>query len=236
MTLAIATAVRDGVIIAADSRSSFTDQANQLRISSDYTEKLYQVHNVAVATAGWNTLSARTIAAHVRDLTAQINEDAIDKVCDAFRDYFVAAYSQHKIDNPIVQPPPDRIAVEFLLTDYRDNKPEVRRLVLHEPSAQNPDGWAMRVVLDRGENGMAWIGTTDVVQRIFNGYSAPVPPGAIQDFLRASVPPIAYQLMALQDALNLGLFGIEATMRMQRFSTSRDTGQPENPNVGALLI
>src|ERR1700674_4216165 len=71
MTLAVAVVTADGVVVAADSRTTFngttSDGQNMSRVLSDFTHKVFQVGNVAVASYGFAFVNGRNIAGHMGD-------------------------------------------------------------------------------------------------------------------------------------------------------------------------
>lgn len=68
MTLVMGVAPGDGLVLAADSRTSWTPQDQHWRVLSDNTHKVFQVGQFAAATSGWAFLLGRNIATHVFEL------------------------------------------------------------------------------------------------------------------------------------------------------------------------
>jgi hypothetical protein len=64
LTVAIAVTVADGIVLAADSRTT-GEIGGVHRVLSDATDKVFEVNGRAVATFGWAFLERRNIAAHM---------------------------------------------------------------------------------------------------------------------------------------------------------------------------
>ena len=71
MTLAVALAVPEGIVIGADSRTSYFNSQKWPRVASDYARKVFplSVQSVA-ATYGWAFLNGQSIAAVVAEFAA----------------------------------------------------------------------------------------------------------------------------------------------------------------------
>jgi len=245
MSLAITVAVPDGIIAIADSRTTLREENGNWRISTDNADKITVCDGLIVATAGSAHLNGQTIINHLRPLEqpgALGGPATFDDKAAAIGRAFADIYATHKARNlggPTRNP--GDIVVEFLVSGYDAGLIRVARVIVHEP--QPPEfssGWLVRNLFDPGGYGMAWIGTTDVVERLFNGYAASFVgqmPEQIADALRASGPLIAYDVMKLQDALNIALFGMEATMLTQRFAASSraQISIGETANVGGPI-
>jgi hypothetical protein len=63
MTVALAAVTSDGIVVAADSRTTW-GPAGQYRVLSDFTHKVFKVGDYAVTTYGWAFLLGRNIAGH----------------------------------------------------------------------------------------------------------------------------------------------------------------------------
>ena len=75
MTLAIAVATADGIVVAADSRTTFNPTDQPQRVLSDFTHKVFRVGNCAVATYGFAFLLGRNVAGHMATLAGQVAND-----------------------------------------------------------------------------------------------------------------------------------------------------------------
>ena len=89
MTVAISIVSGDGLVVAADSRSSGQVDDGLMRVLSDYAHKVFQVGECAVATYGWAFVGNRNIAGHMYDvMTATDSEDSPEKVADRIGTHF----------------------------------------------------------------------------------------------------------------------------------------------------
>ena len=66
MTLAVTVVCQDGVVVAADSRTTLANR-HMLRVGSDFTHKVFESGGVAVATYGEAFVADRSIASHMAE-------------------------------------------------------------------------------------------------------------------------------------------------------------------------
>ena len=66
MTLAVTVVCQDGVVVAADSRTTLGNH-RMLRVGSDFTHKVFASGEVAVATYGEAFVDERSIASHMAE-------------------------------------------------------------------------------------------------------------------------------------------------------------------------
>ena len=66
MTLAVTVVCQDGVVVAADSRTTLGNH-RMLRVGSDFTHKVFAPGGVAVATYGEAFVDERSIASHMAE-------------------------------------------------------------------------------------------------------------------------------------------------------------------------
>ena len=69
MTLAVTVVCQDGVVVAADSRTTLGNH-RMLRVGSDFTHKVFASGEVAVATYGEAFVDDRSIASHMAEFAA----------------------------------------------------------------------------------------------------------------------------------------------------------------------
>src|SRR4029453_14108775 len=70
MTLAVTVVCQDGVVVAADSRTTLANH-RMLRVGSDYTHKVFESGRVAIATYGEAFVLGRSVASHMAEFAAR---------------------------------------------------------------------------------------------------------------------------------------------------------------------
>ena len=126
MTLAVTVVCQDGVVVAADSRTTLGNH-RMLRVGSDFTHKVFAPGGVAVATYGEAFVEDRSIASHMAEFavveagncdhpgpTARKLAGFFGDRCDADRTGDDAGH-----DDPEA-PPPDVATLGFLVSGYDD--------------------------------------------------------------------------------------------------------------------
>src|SRR4029079_14695374 len=97
MTIAINIAVPEGLVFAADSRQTYTNARSDVRVSSDNTDKLFQLGpRHAGVTYGWAFLCNRNIHSHVQDFKATVSPDLkTEDLAKALGKYLTEQYNKH---------------------------------------------------------------------------------------------------------------------------------------------
>jgi hypothetical protein len=238
MSLGIAVVVREGIILAADSRTTALDQANQLRIATDYTKKLFRCGKLGIITAGWNTFGERTIGQILDDFCASHKTEDVRLVAEALADHFLQLYSEVKTANPSFTMKAGATIVEFIIAGYSGTASTIYHAFVHEPTEDQTAGKIVREMLQSGVPGAAWVGSSDFVQRLTHGYSTNSNLSSEQIAALRNMPLSClpnYGTFTLQDAVNYAVFMIEVTMKMQRFTFSRTAVAAESANVGGAI-
>ncbi len=234
MTLVLATAIRGAVILGGDSRTSTNDKTGQFRISTDYTSKIFKLGDFGVGTAGWNIVDSRTIASHLEDIAATFTGNDLDSATEAIARHFESAFVSHIANAPASTPAVGISLLQFLLAGCTNGVAHIKRINFIQVTPNATTAFIDDAVRP-GEFGTPWIGTIDVVCRLFNGlYVVPgVEPTQVA-LIRDSVPDVAIGHFSLQDGVNFVMFGIEATMKFQRFTLGHDNAA-QNTNVGGAI-
>jgi hypothetical protein len=223
MTIVVALATPDGLVLAADSRTTqFPDaQGHRTRIASDSADKLFLLcDHFGVATYGDAFIGDRTIAGLMSEFIAQL-DPAPETGGDIARElgrFFDARYTQwrEKIEVPIK--PDDPVALGFIVGGYDETG--IGRL--HEVSI--PGAVVTEQQITTADIGMLPRGQRDVIDRLLAGVDREV-----LEATEVSVPPevanalnqLAYNLqfpITLQDGIDFASFLIRTTIDMQRFS------------------
>jgi hypothetical protein len=210
------------------------DATGQWRISSDYTRKIYQLGDFAVGTAGWNLVNDRTIEQHMEHVAQSAVCADINAAANAIKGHFEEQFTLQITANPGSAAAVGVIPLQFLLAGCAQGIPHIKRIDFFQSSPTATTGIVVDAVAVGAFN-TAWIGMVDVVCRLFNGAYFPdgIDPTAV-DLIRVSVPQVAGGHFSLQDGINFVMFGIEATIRFQRFTFGHSTAT-QNTNVGGAI-
>ena len=240
MTVAIAVVSADGLVLAADSRTTFGWGGGPVRVLSDYTHKVFKIdEKVGVACFGYAFLRRRNIAAHVEDFIRVKESDQPEALASEIYAYFSEEFAAHTQQFPNEAPPPDQAALGFLVVGYDENG------VGHSYDVLIPGGPEARANHNTRDNpGASWRGQTDVIRRIIKGadldllqeraaragLSAHV--DALQELTTGLEYIVPFDAMNLQDAVDFAEFAISTTIATQRFIYGT-MGQPGSwPGVG----
>jgi hypothetical protein len=232
VSLAIVTYVPEGIVMASDSRQSITienrtpdgkDLGKMEIINSDSVYKTYllsrkdknghPIFEVGVSSFGMDLLGGISIANHVKRFSEEELTDNDDvttapgKLFEYFRRKFpqadtgfhLAGYKREgKVSTPFV---------------YFFN---VGKTLLPNRKNIKPDGSFMY--------GASWSGQIDVISGILQPSLFQTPDGKT---LTMQKPPIIYDAMALQDAVDFSIFAIRTTIDTIRFQARpKNVGGP----------
>jgi hypothetical protein len=226
MTIVIGVSAPDGLILAADSRTTVLrpDGSGSVRprIASDNAEKVFDVcGGYAVATFGDAFIGNQTIAGLMSEFEATVDgEDLpVDDFADRLGDYFNKRYADARAaaGDPVR---PDEIGhLGFLIGGYDGGG------VGHICEVLIPDGKRTDTDLNTAdETGFVFRGMTDVINRLMRGvdWEAIGRVGIVVDSkLGKELDGVTYEVnypITVQDAIDLAVFLVRTTIDMQRFS------------------
>jgi hypothetical protein len=246
VTLAIAVATADGIVVAADSRTTFNPTDQPQRVLSDFTHKVFRVGNCAVATYGFAFLLGRNVAGHMATLAGQVANDDLppNEMAERIKGYFGDLLEQHFAAGNDERPPPGGDVLGFLVGGYEGPSARVYDVTL-------PTAGIMCVTPDGV--GAGWRGQTDVLARVLFGLDL----GSVDLVLRdkrgrlkardtallqrlSDLSPLTQYIvlfdgMNLQDAVDFAFFAIRTTIDVQRL-TYGIAGKPGSwPGVGGPI-
>lgn len=225
MTIVVGVASPDGIVLAADSRTSNID-GDRHRIASDSAQKLFPIRGgVAVATYGMAFLGEKTIAGVMDEFVAQLDgqqehdaEAIASELATFFNLRFAAAFPG--LDQSTLTGFP----LGFLVVGYdSDGIARVREVSI-------PGAVVTVEILGPGTEistarlGVLWRGETDVVRRLVKGvdWDALGRAGVtVPDPLAPQLLQLEYRLLlpiTVRDAVDFAAFLIGTTIEMQRFS------------------
>jgi len=217
VTIALAIAVPEGLVLAADSRSTYANPKQWPRVASDNACKIVRIADcVGASTFGWAMLSGRTIRSHMADLAMKVNPvDGVEKVLDHVIKYFEREYRRHVEAHPMDEPSEGLTPLGFLVAGYSaDGVGKVYRALI-------PGGGAPAAEIDTLRPGLIPEGQTDIIWRLIRGYDPRLRleelPAEAQLVLKASEYQIYFSLMLLQDAIDFAILLARITIETQRF-------------------
>jgi len=249
MTLAVAVITADGIVLAADSRSTIglpvppapgiaPQPAN--RVLSDFTHKVFKVDEIAVATYGYAFISNRNIAGHMAEFRRTIPDESTPNMvavllCLFFGDRLEKHY-QAGLDTP---PPAGQNVLGFLVGGYEDGVG-----VLYE--ALLPTMMVLRIA-DSEAGGAAWRGQYDVVARLIKGVDLDLlnqlvasganqaHANALQNVFSQMEYFIPFGSLNLQDAIDFAVLAIRTTIDVQRLTHGVIGRMGSWPGVGGPI-
>jgi hypothetical protein len=255
MSLGMAIAGPEGLVLAAESRVTLTAQAAgqpPLHVNYDNATKLLSFSppntHLGAVTYGLGSIGFRTAASFLPEFEAGLIAPAaatgkgrpkaapatpaklpVGEFSQRLSDFFM---EQWRLGMPAKYAGPDMI---FVIGGYDDGEPYGTVLEFYIPSRPTPV-----VKQAAGQFGMVWGGQRETVDRIVQGYDSGLP-AIVQKELGLTDPQrdqmvqaigrlqmsLPLQAMALQDCVDLAIFFIRTTIAAQRLTvTVRGVGGP----------
>jgi hypothetical protein len=214
MTLIIVVAVREGIVLASDSRLTLSatkqegdKQVVQMAIAgSDSNSKLFLTpSNVGILCAGQAEIKGVPIAGH---LDSFINEELsqnkfdIDEIAGKLLEFFL------KFENPP--------SSTFILAGYKKNENIFEQHIWDVNVAAK----TCRRINDPNKCWVSWNGEADILNRLVNPTALKQANGTYNDL---PFHPIEFTFFTLQDAIDFSLFAVRATIDTMRFQTRAKT-------------
>jgi hypothetical protein len=219
MTIVVGAASPDGIVLAADSRSTQTwAKSDRHRIATDAAEKVFNLGDkFAVATYGTAMLGGQTINGAMNEFIAsKVNdcpavEDCANELDQFFTQRFKASY-------PKFVPTAGASPLGFIVAGYDGAG------IGHVYEVQIFETPAVTRQFGTDSGGTLWRGQTDVVRRLVKGVDWDELLSAnpsIDPPLGETMAKLEYILInphTLTDAADLAAFLVRTTIDMQRFS------------------
>jgi hypothetical protein len=217
VTIVVAAASPDGIVLAADSRTTFSDGGRH-RISSDTADKVFALNQkFGVATYGMALIGDRTINGLMDEFLANTDRDecidgktTADKLGAFFHERYEAQFGATQ--------PGTGWPLGFVLAGYdAAGIGRVWEIGIPGPSVtETPVTTASR--------GALWRGQVDVIGRLIKGYDINAIQAAGKTFdasVQTTLNGLEYIVLTpltLQDAADMAAFLVRTTIDMQRFS------------------
>lgn len=233
MTIAIGVAVPEGLILAADSRTTCGNAKQWPRIATDNAQKVFRIREDAMAaTSGWAGLNGKIMARHVTDfirgLPASLQGEAL---VDSFCDFFQSQYDAHIAAN-YDKPVSSGLAFNFFLATY-DLSGEGILWRLRFP------GKIKDRVCSTFAPGTVWEGQYDALTRLMRGCDPRLDIGGLPADVRKKINDCTYvvynERMTLQDAVDFAVFLARTVVDTQRFTDGIASDQGDLPGVGGPI-
>jgi len=237
MTLCVCIATNEGIVLAADSRQTYFNQAKMPRIGTDYGEKVFELNpRIGVACYGWAFLTRKNIASLIEDfkVTLQGNNLKVKQAAMKLAEFFEAKYTEDieaKLNTPVAT---GFIAIGFIVAGY-DEKSSVGEMY----ACQIP-GKIVNKTTDTNSPGCAWNGQGEIVQRLVKGFDGQL--DKLKGFspdLKAELPKLElitnFMAMTVQDAIDYATFLVRTRVDAQRFSDGTVLNPGSFPGVGGSI-
>ena len=221
MTIVVGVLAPDGIVLSADSRTTYSTENGRHRIASDSTEKVFPSHRFAVATWGEAFIGPNTVAGVMSEFNASIAKrppDDVEEFTIALGKFFDARLKEvaEAAGTPIPADEPPRIG--FLVAGYdEEGVGHIREVFVPGPTHGEES-------LTTRFGGFVPRGQTDVINRLVGGIDWAAIDGLgheIPEDLSEKLGDLQYEMLypiTVQDAIDLASFLIRTTIDMQRFS------------------
>ncbi len=240
MTIVVGVAAPDGIILAADSRTTLTF-GERHRIGSDFAQKVFPIcETIAVATYGWAFIGGRTIAGLMDEFVAQL-DDQIPSEASAIAEQ-LGTFFDAKVNDGVEPEQLEELKAQglyplgFLVAGYdADGIGRIHEVALPGPYIAEAEG------INTANLGIMYRGQIAVVRRLLEGIDRDelaVANAEIPAELEPALGNLTYNLlfpMTLQDAVDCAAFIIRTTIDMQRFSDGTLGRMGELPGCGGPI-
>lgn len=237
MTIVVGVAAPDGMILAADSRTTYMIGARH-RIASDNAQKVYSIcGSIGVATYGDAGIGSRTIAGLMDEFVSTLADEAprdAQAITTELGNFFDARYRASVAAQDVEEIlEAGQFPLGFLVAGYdNDGIGRIREVAIPGPVVQD------ETEMNTADRGVVWRGQTDVIRRLVYGFDGDLFHDCAHELPEALVEPVAslaYVVLfpiTMQDAVDLATFLIRTTVEMQRFSDGTHARPGELPGCG----
>jgi hypothetical protein len=236
MTIVVGAASPDGIVLAADSRTTSED-TTRYRIGTDSAEKVFDLGGkFAAATYGMAFIGTQSINGVMNEFVASKACDActdVEQCATVLGDFFTAKFDAA---NPTYTPPANGgWPLGFLVAGYDSVG------VGHVWEVGVPGPVTTIQQLDTNNRAVTWRGQVEVIARLIKGWDANnVARGGVT-LAKAATDELAkleYVLMlplTLRDAADFASFLVRTTIDMQRFSDGTSLIPNQAPGCGGSV-
>jgi hypothetical protein len=248
MSLGLTIKGPEGLVLAAESRVTLQIQRQgqpPVFNTFDNATKLFDLKGlnnfVGIVTYGVAAIGQRTAHSFAPELeaslkakgygedTSKTNRHAVEKVAKDLSDFYMDQWKSAKMPVPLPGP-----GMTFIVSGFDEDEPYGRVYIIEIPDKPVPE---MRS--PDQEFGLTWGGQHEVVNRLMMGYDPGLPnllqqlkiaPAAEAQFMQqlgALSLQVPFNVLALQDCVDLALFLLRTTIEAQQLSIGlRGCGGP----------
>jgi len=243
MTVVVATAAPDGLVLASDGRTTLRN-GRRHRIASDHTRKVFAPFpRIGIATYGAALLSDQTIAGHMEKFAATnatLDGAPIEATCRELSRYFTDLLEEQA--TAVGREPPTGV-LGFVVAGYDEDG--VGRI--YDVLLPTPENAADPVVphqdLSTRQPGHMFRGQVQHARRLFEGYDVDALARSdvqLGDAVTHELERLRYRMnapLSLQEAVDLAVFVVRLTIDMDRLSDGT-FAEPEGVPVcgGAMQV
>ncbi len=238
MTIVVAAAAPDGIVLASDSRTTYV-HGRRHRIASDHAAKVFAPYSgVGVATFGIALIQGQTISGLMEEYVAQRSDRAGTAVEDVAED--LSIFFQHALERAVAggSPDPPPGALGFLVAGYdAAGAGRIVEVLLPSPAGVSP---LIKHDVSTREDGVVFRGRTRYMRRMLEGYDtdalaaqAKLPAKAKYELQRLGY--IIGDLVTTQDALDLATFIVRMTIDMERVTDGTYAQPGDIPVCGGAM-
>ena len=241
MTIVVAAASPDGIVLASDSRTTML-AAGYHRVASDHTRKLFTpLPGVGIAAHGTAFIDYQTIDGLMAEFIAQRGQNAdqaIDAVGESLATFFADRLTEYLRSSGQTVPAGKR-PIGFLLAGYdEDGIGRVRQIRLPVP----PGGKAVESLdVSTRDRGILWRGQTSYIRRMVEGVDWDGLEGAgvtFPDEVRHDLDrqqSVIMRPITMQDALDAAIFIVRTTIEMERLTDGTYANPRHIPACGGAV-
>jgi 20S proteasome alpha/beta subunit len=236
MTIAVCIWVPEGIVFASESRQVYENQKGNYRISSDFTQKVFQLSaRIGGVTCGRAYLSKKGVLSLIEEFKASakasgsnLDEIAVKDLADRIGAFFQSKWQEQAADSS----EGGASLLSLVIGGYENGVNRIFEVSIPGPSIVE--------ISTLHEMGAAWRGQTDVVTRLIKGFDPRISrlswfqPSYAQELEKLKYM-IGFDAMTLQDAIDFAIFLIRTTIDMQRFSDGIALDPGDIPGTGGPI-
>jgi hypothetical protein len=236
MTIVVGVATPDGLVLAADSRTTmFPDGSSRSRVASDSADKVFGIcGRFGVATYGDAFVGGQTIAGLMTEFVAQLSSPPADveALATNLGAFFGERYTRWREDIGEPVAPDEGARLGFIVGGYDEHGIGH----FHEVTIPGPE--VSRSEINTTTGGLIPRGQNDVIDRLIRGVDLQVLAGLgvdVPDQVADALAKLHYVVqfpITLQDGIDFASFLIRTTIDMQRFSDGTFAFQGGTPGCG----
>ena len=214
MSLIIETHVKEGIVLAGDSRTTYTrtDTDAQGRIvqrigvhTSDTAQKVFLApNNIGIAACGASSINNLPIVGFINDFIRQEihNDTDIDAVPQQLLTFFNTLSPN--------------LGVQFIVVGYKTTESGIEQRGYQVDVAQR--SVVQRII--NGEQGASWAGEALTLSRLITPVASIQPNGQYSPMPQEE---ILWQYFTLQDAVDFARYAVETTIKTMHFKNVVET-------------